>query len=173
MQTCEYDDTKGGAMDLEEKQYRNALGRFTTGVCVVSAVNDVGAPIGMTINSFSSLSLDPSLIQWSIKKQSLCYPLFSHLESYSISVLSDRQAYISHRYARAGDHVMSPEDYSSSGNGAPFIKGALAHFECCSWGRMEAGDHDILIAIVDKFSSDTEGKPLVFFGGAYRPLLIE
>jgi flavin reductase (DIM6/NTAB) family NADH-FMN oxidoreductase RutF len=160
-------------MALEEKQYRNALGRFTTGVCVVSAIGQGDLPIGMTINSFSSLSLDPSLIQWSIKKKSLCYPLFGDLKSYSISVLSDRQANISHRYSRAGDHVMHPDDYAGNEHGVPFIKGALAHFECHSWGRMEAGDHDILIAVVKHFSSDTEGRPLVFYAGSYRPLLIE
>src|ERR1700739_3007947 len=101
-------------MAIEQKQYRNALGRFTTGVCVVSAIGHSRAPIGMTINSFSSLSLEPSLIQWSIKKHSLCYPLFAELDSYSISVLSDKQAHISHRYAKAGDHVMHADDYSSS-----------------------------------------------------------
>jgi flavin reductase (DIM6/NTAB) family NADH-FMN oxidoreductase RutF len=160
-------------MAHEQKQYRNALGRFTTGVCVVTAIGDGDIPIGMTINSFSSLSLEPSLIQWSIKKQSLCYPLFGDLKNYVVSVLSDRQAQISHRYSRAGDHALHPDDYASTEHGIPFIKGALAHFECRSWGRMEAGDHDILIAMVDQFSSDTEGKPLVFYAGAYRPLLIE
>lgn len=160
-------------MAIEEKQYRNALGRFTTGVCVVSAIKDGNTPIGMTINSFSSLSLAPSLIQWSIKKHSLCYPLFAGLDGYSISVLSDQQAHISHRYAKAGDHVMHPDDYSATENGVPFIKDSLAHFECRSWGRMEAGDHELLIGIVDKFFSKPEGRPLVFFAGAYRPLMVD
>jgi flavin reductase (DIM6/NTAB) family NADH-FMN oxidoreductase RutF len=160
-------------MALEEKLYRSALGRFTTGICVVTAFSGASIPIGMTINSFSSLSLDPNLVLWSIKKKSLCYPLFSQLQLYSISVLSDRQADVSRRYAAAGDHAMSLDDYSCTENGIPFVKGSLAHFECRSWGRMEAGDHDILIAAVDSFSSDMDGKPLVFFGGAYRPLLIE
>jgi flavin reductase (DIM6/NTAB) family NADH-FMN oxidoreductase RutF len=160
-------------MELDERQYRNALGRFTTGICVVSAVSDANAPIAMTINSFSSLSLKPSLVQWSIKKKSLCYPMFSRLDKYTISVLSDQQASISQRYAKAGEHAMSPEDYSSTGTGVPFIRGSLAHFVCKKWGQMEAGDHDILVASVEGFSNTGEGKPLVFFGGGYRPLLID
>lgn len=159
-------------MELDERQYRNALGRFTTGICVVSAVSEANAPIAMTINSFSSLSLKPSLVQWSIKKKSMCYPLFSRLDRYTISVLSDKQTHISQRYAKPGEHAMNPQDYSSSESGVPYIKGSLAHFVCKSWGQMEAGDHDILIATVEGFSSDAEGKPLVFFGGGYRPLLI-
>ncbi|QAU23001.1 flavin reductase [Dyella sp. M7H15-1] len=160
-------------MALEQKQYRHALGRFTTGVCVVSAVGEQGLPIGMTINSFSSLSLEPSLVQWSIKQKSLCYPLFSRLKSYSISVLSDQQMEISSRYARPGDHRMHPADYAINEYGMPYVKHALARFECLSWGRMEAGDHDLLIGIVDKFFAEPEGRPLVFFAGAYRPLLID
>ena len=159
-------------MELDERQYRNALGRFTTGICVVSAVSEANAPIAMTINSFSSLSLNPSLVQWSIKKKSMCYPLFSRLDRYTISVLSDKQAHISQRYAKPGEHAMHPDDYSSTESGVPHIKGSLAHFVCKSWGQMEAGDHDILIAAVEGFSTDAEGKPLVFFGGGYRPLLI-
>jgi flavin reductase (DIM6/NTAB) family NADH-FMN oxidoreductase RutF len=160
-------------MAWEEKKFRSALGRFTTGICVISANGGEGMPIGMTVNSFSSLSLEPSLVQWSIKKQSLCYALFSQLQVYAISVLSDEQEEISRRYAKAGDHLMLAGDYAVSATGVPYVDGALAHFECRSWGRMEVGDHDLLIASVEGFSSDARKRPLVFFGGAYRPLLID
>ena len=157
----------------EDKQYRNVLGRFTTGVCVVSAISTGNVPIGMTINSFSSLSLDPSLIQWNLKKNSLCYPLFSRLRAYSISVLSQEQINVSQRYARAGDHALSFDDYQVSESGMPFIKDSIAHFECRKWRKISAGDHDIMLGVVDRFFTLTDAKPLVFFSGKYCPLLID
>lgn len=159
-------------MSFDEKQYRGALGRFATGVCVVSAVSADNRPIGMTINSFSSVSLQPSLIQWSLKSQSLCFPLFSQLDVYSISVLSEQQVDISRRYAKAGDHIMRRDDYDLSADGIPFIRNSLAHFECRTWGRMEAGDHQIILGRVERFSSHMDGRPLVFYQGSYRPLAV-
>jgi flavin reductase (DIM6/NTAB) family NADH-FMN oxidoreductase RutF len=157
----------------EQRQYRNALGRFATGVCVVSAYGAGQSPIAMTINSFSSLSLDPYLIQWNIKKESLCYALFSQLHRYSISVLSEQQMDISCRYAKAGDHIMNPDDHSDSATGIPYVEGSLAYFECRNWRLIEAGDHDIIVAVVDRFSTVSEGQPLIFFSGKYCPLHIE
>lgn len=158
-------------MGLDEKQFRSALSRFATGVGVVAAINPDGFPIGMTINSFSSVSLIPSLVQWSIKNRSISYTLFSNLTAYSISFLSEKQLDISHRYARAGDHLMQPGDYLISRNGVPFVKDCLAHFECRSWQIYQAGDHDIIVAIVERASSDRYEEPLVFYEGSYRSLL--
>ncbi|MBB6244681.1 flavin reductase family protein [Rhodanobacter sp. MP1X3] len=182
---CRYPETSGStctktaeqdvgpATAHEQRQCRNALGRFTTGVCIVSAYDAVRGPIAMTINSFSSLSLDPCLIQWNIKKKSLCYSLFSQLHSYAISVLSEKQSDISSRYSKAGDHVMNPDDYSISATGLPYVKGCLVHFECRNWRLIDAGDHKIVVATVDKFSTGSEERPLVFFGGKYWPLHID
>ena len=161
------------SMELDEKQFRNALGRFATGVCVVSAINQSGAIIGMTINSFSSISLTPSLVQWSIKNRAACYSLFADLAAYSISFLSQKQLDISNRYARAGNHLMHHGDYLLSSNGIPFVKDSLAHFECRGWRTYQAGDHDIIVAIVSDFSNHTHEEPLVFYKGAYRSLIAD
>ena len=129
-------------------QYREALGKFATGVCVIGAVNEEGAPIGMTINSFSSVSLEPSLILWSLKKDSISHKLFSSPKEYSVSVLTTDQKELSSRYARAGDHLLQEDDYLMSQRGIPYIRESLAYFQCENWQVLEAGDHDVLLAKV-------------------------
>jgi len=158
-------------MSHDEKLSRNALGRFATGVCVVSAVGQHGMPIGMTINSFSSASLSPLLVQWSLKKNSISYGLFADLSQFSISVLSAHQLDVSRRYAKAGDHLMLTEDYSISAGGIPYIRGAIAHFECKPWQIYQAGDHNIIVASVDRLITGAPSEPLVFYEGNYRSLL--
>jgi flavin reductase (DIM6/NTAB) family NADH-FMN oxidoreductase RutF len=158
-------------MSHDEKLFRNVLGRFATGVCVVAARGVDGAPIGMTINSFASASLSPSLVQWSLRRNCLSYGLFSQLPAFTISVLSAQQLEISRRYAKAGDHVMLTEDYGLFPSGTPYIHGAIAHFECKPWQVYEAGDHDIIVAAVDRFVIGTPAEPLVFYEGGYRSLI--
>lgn len=158
-------------MGVDEKQFRSALGRFATGVCVVSSFDSRGRPIGMTINSFSSVSLTPSLVQWSISNKSYTYSIFSGLESYSISFLSESQKDISSRYAKPGDHIMLPGDYLVSPNGIPFVKDALAYIECTAWQTYTAGDHDIVIAAVEDIYSSHDENPLVYYQGRYRSLI--
>ena len=159
-------------MSGDEKLFRNVLGRFATGVCVVSATGQHGLPIGMTINSFSSASLSPSLIQWSLKRDALTYALFADLPQFSISVLSARQLEVSRRYAKAGDHLLLPDDYALSSSGTPYVRGAIAHFECRPWQTYAAGDHDIIVASVERFVSGDPLEPLVFYEGNYRSLSV-
>lgn len=159
-------------MGIEERQFRNALGRFATGVCVVSSRGVDGFPIGMTINSFSSVSLNPSLVQWSICRRANTYALFANQDIYAISFLSERQQDVSMRYARPGDHRMPHGDYLISPSGLPFVRGALAHFECARWHSYEVGDHDIVVGIVEQFySGQHEESPLVYYQGSYRSLI--
>jgi flavin reductase (DIM6/NTAB) family NADH-FMN oxidoreductase RutF len=154
-------------MASNERKLREALGRFTTGVCVVAGIGAEGHAIGMTINSFSSVSLEPSLVQWSLKSASQTYRLFSELTSYSISILSDAQLEVSRRYARAGDHRMQQSDYEMSTRGTPYVRGALAYFACRRWQTYCAGDHSILLGAVENFAACSEGQPLVFYQGGY------
>lgn len=153
-----------------DKNFRRALGRFTTGVCIVGAVNERQESIGMTINSFSSVSLEPSIVLWSLKKDSMCYEMFAGSSKYSISVLSQDQGDISSRYAKAGNHLMLDSDFYLTDERLPVVKGSLAHFECESWSSLRAGDHDVILAKVVRYSDQGDGEPLVFYGGGYREL---
>lgn len=150
-------------------ELRNALGNFATGVCVVVAENEDHQYVGMTINSFSSVSLDPSLVLWSIKRESHSYSLFSQAEKYVINVLSNDQRAISSKYARYGDHLIGDDEILMNGV-TPVIRGSISYFECKKWCSLEAGDHDVLIGKVNKFDARWDQEPLIFFNGQYREI---
>ena len=157
-------------MNINDRGFRNALGNFATGVCIVSFFDGNDSAIGMTINSFTSVSLDPSIVSWSIKKDSQCYDVFSRLGRYSISVLSKAQMDISNRYAKPGDHVMEDHEYYTSDSLLPIVKNSIAQFECEEWKTVQAGDHDIIFGRVTDFQCTEADEPLIFYKGAYRGL---
>ncbi|MBV1880689.1 MAG: flavin reductase family protein [Pseudomonadales bacterium] len=157
-------------MSTIERGFRNALGNFATGVCIISFFNENNNAIGITINSFTSVSLDPSIVSWSIKNKSQCYDIFSQVERYSISVLSNTQKDISSRYAKPGDHVMNIHEYYTSDNLLPIVKESIAQFECEKWKTIRAGDHDILFGRVTDFQCTEGDEPLIFYNGCYRGL---
>jgi flavin reductase (DIM6/NTAB) family NADH-FMN oxidoreductase RutF len=150
-----------------QKLLRNALGSFATGVCVVIARSQSGELVGMTINSFSSVSLDPSLVLWSLKRDSHSYSLFSNAENFVFNVLSFDQKDVAARYAKFGDHQLLDEDIAYDGD-TPVIKGAISFFECSYWDHKVAGDHDLIFGQIIKFGSKDECNPLTFFEGKFR-----
>ena len=157
-------------MNIDGRELRNALGRFATGVCVITTVNEQGIAVGMTANSFSSVSLDPPLVLWSLQNGSEIYDTFASPRRYAINVLSKEQLELSNQYARKGDHHLSPEHYRLGRYGAPLIRGALVSFECELHAAHEGGDHLIIVGRVVDVCSRPGGDPLLFFSGAYREL---
>lgn len=156
-------------MTTNTTELRNTLGKFATGVCVVTTEGPNG-PIGMTINSFSSLSLDPALLLWSIQKNSDCFPSFDAAKGYAISVLTDEQMDISNKYASRGDHLLDSDDFIQGKTGQFILKNAVATFECSVWAKYEGGDHVILVGQVEEFSSTDDQEPILFYSGGYRTL---
>lgn len=156
-------------MSLDPREFRNALGSFTTGVCVITATPEGGEPMGMTVNSFASVSLDPALVLWSIQNDSECFPVFENIEKYGINILSAEQMDTSNQYAKKGQHDLLADDVVIGDTGVPLIKGAITSFECESWARYDGGDHQILVAEV-KAMRAADGEPLLFFAGGYREL---
>ncbi len=151
-----------GATDT--RSFRNALGTFTTGVTVVTAVGDDG-PMGMTVNSFSSVSLDPPLVLWSPAKSSARHGLFTGAEHFVIHVLSAEQHELGLRFARPGSSF-SDLDWRLNAEGAPLISGTLARFECARSSLHDAGDHTIIIGRVLR-AAHREGAPLCFSRGSF------
>ena len=149
------------------RDFRDALGRFATGVCIVSAFSNQDYAIGMTINSFASVSLDPRQVLWSLKHNAVTYAMFSSVEEYSISVLSANQKELSNRYAKPGDHALVSGDFLVSERGIPFIREALSVFECTNDQVVPSGDHDVLIASVTHFHAKGDKLPLMFYSGQY------
>jgi flavin reductase (DIM6/NTAB) family NADH-FMN oxidoreductase RutF len=157
-------------MSLDPREFRNALGRFATGVCVITA-DDSGTPFGMTANSFASVSLDPALVLWSIQKDSECAPIFENVSRYGINILNSDQQAISNQYAKKGDHDLIEGSYRQGSSGAIVLKEAMTSFECEVEQRIDAGDHIILLSKVLDMSNDpADREPLLFFSGKYREL---
>lgn len=157
-------------MEIDSRLMRNALGRFATGVCVITVNHEDGAPLGMTVNSFSALSLDPPLVLWSIQKNSECLDAFLGAKGWTVNVLAYEQQEVSTRYAKKGDHLLEPGSFVQGSSGYPVLRDVLVSMECDHWEHYEGGDHIIMVGRVAHMEDRFTGEPLVFYGGEYRQL---
>lgn len=157
-------------MDFDSRELRNALGQFATGVCLITAVTDEGEPLALTANSFSSVSLDPPLVLWSLQNDSDVFQVFSGARYFAINVLATEQQAHSNQYAKKGEHLLDEAHYRLGKYGAPIIRDALVNFECEMHATHEGGDHLIIVGRVADLTTNPNGDPLLFFSGAYREL---
>lgn len=146
------------------RSFRNALGNFPTGVTVVTAHTPNG-PTGMTVNSFSSVSLDPPLVLWSPAKTSTRHDLFVATTNFAIHVLDAEQDVLCSRFTRGG-RGFEELDWELNSEGVPIIPGTLSRFECAQASVHDAGDHSIIIGRVLR-AAHREGEPLCFARGAF------
>jgi Conserved protein/domain typically associated with flavoprotein oxygenases, DIM6/NTAB family len=151
------------------QELRDALGRFGTGVTVVTAMTPDG-PVGVTANSFSSVSLEPPLVLWSVARSSRRYPFFAEAEHMAIHVLAANQMPVCRSFA-ASPHGFGEADWSKGDSGAPLLEGCLARFECERYAEYDGGDHAILVARV-LTASVRQGLPLLFYGGQFGQFAI-
>ena len=155
----------------EFRSLRDAFSQFATGVTIVTACNEQGKPIGLTANSFASVSLDPPLVSWCIDKASTRYQELSKSEYYTISVLGAEQQEISNLFAmRSWDDTAFGEiDWYQGPHGVPQLPDVGARFHCKAQHRYAGGDHIIIVGLVEEYHSEALA-PLVFFQGQYRKL---
>lgn len=150
-------------------ELRKALGSFVTGVTVVTAEDDAGRKVGVTANSFNSLSLDPPLVLWSIGQRSRSLPVFQAARRFAVNILSSSQVDTSRRFATQGQDKFSQTGHRASPLGNPILEGCVAHFDCSLWAMHEAGDHTLFIGQVQGFAySDLQ--PLAYGAGRYMRL---
>ena len=145
---------------------KNAFGRFHTGVAVASCANARGGFTVITINSFTSVSLDPPLVLWCIENKASAFADFTASKSYAISILNDAQQSVSERFALHSPPPLSAEEYEIWKTGAPILKDRLAGFDCEVVDRHRSGDHVILVGKVAAFDSKA-GAPLTYFASRY------
>lgn len=150
---------------MDDKAYRQALGSFATGVCVVTARTASGTS-GITINSFTSVSLRPRLVLWCLDDRSDRYDLFARAAVWGISVLAPDQQEIASRLARQGGHALEEGETIAAEEGAPVLPGALAHFACRTWSTTTMGDHLVVAGEVIGFGV-RPGDGLTYFRGRY------
>ncbi len=157
-------------MSIDGRELRNALGRFATGVCVITTQTEQQQALGMTANSFSSVSLDPPLVLWSLQNNSDVYDDFCAPRFFAINILSSDQQQHSGQYAKKGEHTLDAAHYRQGKYGAPLLRDALVSFECELEATHAAGDHLIIIGRVRDMQQRPSGDPLLFYAGAYREL---
>ncbi|WP_137921036.1 flavin reductase [Hydrogenophaga sp. 2FB] len=155
---------------FDQAAYRRCLGQFPTGVAIVTAYVD-GQTIGMTSNSFASVSLDPPLVLWSIKRTSKSFPAFMACTHFAINVLAVEQMDLSQRFAMSGPSKFDGVAWTGGAGGAPVLDGASAVFECKRERDEDGGDHVIMIGRVERFIRAPAREPLVFGEGRYAVLM--
>lgn len=156
--------------NLDPKAFRRALGQFATGVAVITAEGADGSAIGMTMNSFNSVSVDPPLVLFSIDRSAYSFPAMTQARAYAVNILGRDQQQLSNKFAKALGDKWADVDHTLGHLAAPLIAGALAHFECVPYAQYDGGDHVIFVGRVVRFTAHADKDPLVFFGGAYREL---
>ena len=155
------------ASSIDPTAFRELVGQFATGVCVVSAHAHGDELAGITVNSFVSVSLDPLLIAWSVQNGSSQFDLWTKTDLFAVSILADNHEAVARRYASRGSSALDPNDFSLSKVGLPVINGALGHLECQLWSLYPAGDHTMVFGEVIGIHQSFTGKPLGFFGGGF------
>ena len=158
------------ASDFDARAFRRALGQFATGVAVISAQAADGTPIGMTMSSFNSVSVDPPLILFSIGRQALSLGAMTKAKGYAVNILGRDQEHLSDQFARALADKWAAVEHTIGHAAAPLLAGAIADFECVPYAQYDGGDHVIFVGRVMQFSSHPDKDPLIFFRGAYRSL---
>ncbi|WP_323767099.1 flavin reductase family protein [Antarctobacter sp.] len=148
----------------DSRAFRDALGRFGTGVTVVTCATSTG-PLGITANSFSSVSLDPPLVLWAPAKSSSRYPFFMAADRFAIHVLGTAHVDLCKGFARSGD-AFDDANWRLSASGVPLIEDCLARFECRQVAAHDGGDHSIILGRVERAVAH-DGAPLLFQAGRY------
>lgn len=145
---------------------RQAFGRFATGIAVITTLDTQGAPYGLTINSFVSVSMDPPLISWNVIRGSTAHQIISQQGRFVVNILAHDQKQVAQQMTGPIENRFDGMACSVSDDGLPLIDGALAAFECDTHALIEAGDHDIILGRVSRFTHH-EGPPLVYWKGRY------
>ncbi len=150
----------------DARHFRDVLGRFATGVTVVTSTSG-GEPVGMTCQSFSSVSLSPPLVLFCPAKTSRAWPLMQRAGHFCVNLLADGQDGLSNTMASKGVDKFAGVDWSPSKTGAPLIEGVVGYVDCTIHAVHEAGDHYIVIGKVQDLGFGDAEEPLLFYKGAY------
>lgn len=153
-------------MSIDDRSFRKALSCFASGVTVVTANNDEGNPVGVTVSAFSSLSLTPPLVLFCLDKRTTSMDAFRK-GPFAINVLTENQREVSIQFASRKADKFEGIDWQAGKSGAPIINNCLASLECSLHELIEGGDHLIFVGKVEAITQQTGGQPLVYFRGAY------
>jgi flavin reductase (DIM6/NTAB) family NADH-FMN oxidoreductase RutF len=151
----------------ERRSFRDTLGQYATGVTIMTTLTQVGEPIGMTVNSFSSLSLDPPLILWSIAKTATGFGNFQLGEAFAVNLMSHDQEKLAMGMAKSSGDKFLGVNYLRGLGGVPLLTDCVAHLECLTDARYPGGDHEIIIGRVRRIFNIGR-PPLLFHRGKFQ-----
>ena len=157
-------------MLMDPSAFRAVLGRYATGVAVVTARGPEGVPVGLTVNSFTSVSLDPPLVLFCIGRSAGSEPVFATADSFAVNILATTQAAVSTRFADPASERFVEDRTVEWATGAPVLADAMAALECRVHARYDGGDHVIMVGRVLRAEVLEDTSPLVYWRGRYRAL---
>lgn len=152
---------------FDGRDYRRALGQYPTGVTVATARAADGRPVGMTANSFTSVSLNPPMVLWCPDKNAPSLPDFAAASHFAINILAADQHHLSRQFATPAPDKFARAPVTDGIAGTPLLDGTIARFQCRTVQRIEAGDHMIMLGAVEQYEAPG-GEPLVFHSGSYH-----
>lgn len=153
--------------NFSSAEFRAALGMFATGVTIVTAAKANGELVGLTANSFNSVSLSPALVLWSLSRRAGSFDTFSQGAHYAINVLGCEQQALARRFSEPMDDRFAGVAWTPGIGGAPLLAGAIAHFECANRSQYAEGDHMIFVGAVQRCQHVHGASPLLFHGGRF------
>ncbi len=156
-------------MPIDPGAFRRALGQFATGITIVTTRDRDGRPMGLTVNAFSSVSLEPPLVLVCIDNRSAARDGLDDSRVFGVSVLREDQEHYSRRFAQPGREKFAARDMHLGETGVALVPGALAHVECRVTGTHAAGDHTIYVGEVVRLVANP-GRPLLYHGSSYSRL---
>jgi flavin reductase (DIM6/NTAB) family NADH-FMN oxidoreductase RutF len=151
---------------FDVRDFRNALGCFATGVTVITAANVKGERVGLTANSFSSVSLDPPMVLWSLSMFAPSLRVFQEASHYAVNVLARGHDDLAMKFAKPAEDKFVGVDFREGLGGAPVLHDVVATFECRNAFRYYGGDHVIFLGAVESYAH-TPGEPLMFCRGKF------
>lgn len=157
-------------MPVDAAAFRRALGQFATGITVVTTRDAQGRPMGLTVNAFSSVSLEPPLVLVCIDNRSDTHDGFEASGVFGVSILGEDQEHFSRRFAQPGREKFAARDLHLGETGVALVPGAVAHIECRVSSAHRAGDHTIYVGEVVRLET-RPGRPLLYHASGYRKLI--
>jgi len=154
-------------MEIEATTFRQVLGQYPTGVCVVTALSDQGQPCGMVVGSFTSVSLDPPLVGFLPDKRSSSWPTIEKAGHFCVNVLASDQTDLCRQLSKSGPEKFAGVDYTLSAHNLPILAGATVSIECRLHSVTEAGDHWMVLGRVLGLEARRDADPMLFFRGQY------
>jgi 3-hydroxy-9,10-secoandrosta-1,3,5(10)-triene-9,17-dione monooxygenase reductase component len=154
-------------MTIDSSTFRATLGHYPTGVCVITSRTPRGAAVGMTVGTFTSVSLDPPLVGFFPDKKSTSWPEIAATGRFCVNVLADDQEWLGRRFASRGEDRFADVICASSPTGLPILDGSIAWIDCTIHSVSNAGDHFLVLGSVEAMSVERAAAPLVFHQGRF------